>query len=73
MKRRINSDMHVGVDAAWKGEIIPPIEDLLGLVRRNVRREAFYLAVPDRNVRTIDRSLLRTHNADVFYDEIERF
>src|SRR4029077_7758776 len=73
MKRRINSDVHVGVDAARKGEIVPPVEDLLGLLRRNIRREAFDFSVPNCDVQTIDRSLSRSYDADIFYDEIERF
>jgi hypothetical protein len=73
MKLRIDSDVHVGVDAAWKSEIVPPVEHLFGVFRRNIWRKTHDLSVADCNVQTIDRSLFRTYNADIFYDEIKRF
>src|SRR5690349_2176014 len=72
MKRRIDSDVHVGVDAAWKSEIVPAVEDLLGLFGRNIRREAFDFSALNCNVQAIDRSLFWAHYANIFYDEIER-
>src|ERR1700741_1811052 len=73
MKWRINSDMHVGVDAARKSKIVPPVKDLLGLFRRNIRRETLDFSVSDCDVHTVDRSLSRSYDADIFNEEIEGF
>src|SRR6266516_6750809 len=49
------------------------IEGLPCLLCRKIGREAIDLAVFNANVETIDRSLIRTSQTDVFYDEIEQF
>src|SRR5438105_4499384 len=53
--------------------MVMAIEGLLRLLCQKIGREAIDLAVFNANVETIDRSLIRSNQTNIFYDEIEQF
>ncbi len=68
----IDADMHVGIDAAGEGEEVLGVEDLVGLVRAQLRREPRDASVLDRDVEAIDRRLVRAHHARILDHEVVR-
>jgi hypothetical protein len=60
------------IDATRKCETILGIENLLGVLNLNFGSETSDLSILDRNVETIDRSLVRTHYAGVLNHGIEK-
>jgi len=72
-ERRINTDVHMGVDAAREGEKIPGVENLFRLFRLDVRRQTRDLSFLDGDVEAIDRGPVGTHHAGVLDDEIIEF
>jgi hypothetical protein len=60
------------VDAAGKSEKILCVENLLGELSFDFRRKPYNLAVGNRDVQAINGRLVGTHNASIFYEEINR-
>jgi hypothetical protein len=63
----------VGIDAARKGQKVTTVKGLFCLLGQEIMRKTIDLAVFDANVERIDRSLIRTSDTNIFYDEIEQF
>src|SRR5579871_591926 len=72
-KRRIDADMHVGVDTAREGEMVPAIESLSGLIGLQVGCELADLAVLDADIEAVDRCFFWTHDTDIFDYKVEWF
>src|SRR5664280_2642621 len=64
--------MHVRVDATWEREAILGVKDLAGEIGLNFRPEPGDLSILDRNIKTIDRGLVRSNHAGILDDGIEK-
>src|ERR1039458_2346704 len=64
--------MHMRVDAAWEREAILGVKDLAGEIGLNLRREPGHLSVLDRDIKTIDRGLVRPNHSGILDDRIEK-
>src|SRR5471030_44406 len=64
--------MHMRVDATWEREPILGVKGLAGEFCLNFRPEPSYLSILDRNIKTIDRGLVRSNHACVLDDGIEK-
>jgi hypothetical protein len=67
----IDADMHMGIDAAGKRQIILGVENLLALLGADVRGNPIDLAIPDRDVEAIDRRLVRPHDAGILDHKVK--
>jgi hypothetical protein len=65
--------MHVRIDAAGEGQLPFGIEHLVGIFGMDFRREPRHLAVLDADVETVHPGLVRSDDAGVLDDQIERF
>ena len=64
--------MHMGVDAAGKRQIIPGVENLLGLLGADIRGNPIDRSIFDRDVEAIDRRLIRPHDAGILDHKVKR-
>src|SRR5262245_65719958 len=64
--------MHMGIDAAGKRQLVPGVENLLGLLGADIGGNLADLAVLDRDVEAIDRRLVRPHEAGILDHEVKR-
>ena len=65
--------MHMRIDATREREPILGVKDLAGEIGLNFRPEPSDLSILDRNIKTIDRGLVRSNHSGVLDDGIELF
>src|SRR5262245_23347135 len=68
----IDADMHMGIDAAGKRQLVPGVENLLRLLGADIRGNLADLTVLDRDVEAIDRRLVRAYGAGILDHEVKR-
>src|SRR5581483_7758956 len=70
-ERRVDANMHVAVDAAGESQPVLGVEDLLGLLGRNVGGEPRELPILDRDIEAVNRCLIRANYPGVLDDGVE--
>ena len=71
-ERLIDADMHMGIDAAGKRQIVPGVENLPALLGADVRGDPIDLSILDRDVEAIDRRLVRPHDPGILDHKVKR-
>src|SRR5665213_297248 len=64
--------MHMRVDATREREAILGVKDLAGVIGLNFRLEPGDLSILDRNIKTINRGIVRPNHARVLNNGIEK-